>query len=195
MILNAVFLVTCIPVLTAGAAISAGYETIFVLYRQKDPSVVRTYLAAFRSSFRDATLLFLPVALAGVFLAADLLVIYQVIGPAYRFLQYPVWLLVYLLASVAIYAFPLLGHYPARGKQLVKNAVLLSLANVPTTVFILVVHGAILWYALSSPLALAVTVTLGVFFGCGLVMGVCGFFLLRAFERAEIAASDRNGEN
>lgn len=187
MLVNLCFLLTCVPIFTIGAAISAAYAAIFAILREKDPSVVAVYLRALRKNFKSATLLWLPLLTLLAFFAADLYVIYVVIDPQYRLLQIPVWIFVFCLLSVMIYAFPLLARYDTTGKQLIQNALLLSLANVPTTIFVVVLHGVVFWVAGTSLLNLAVVVTLGVFFGCAALLAICGFFLLRVFERTEAA--------
>ena len=100
-LMNICFVITSLPIFTIGASLTALYRTTISL-KENDPEWVHTsYLKAFRKNFRQATFLWLILLAAGIFLSADLYVIYEVIDPVYRWLQYPVWLLVILLLCIA----------------------------------------------------------------------------------------------
>lgn len=140
MVLNFFFIITSLPVFTIGASICAAYHITLKLADGEEPYIIKGYFKAFRENFRQATLLWIPLLFAIIFFSADLFIIYNVIDKRYEFLQIPVWIFIFVIVSLIIYAFPLLSSYESSTKQLLKNAVLLSLANFPTTIFISVLH-------------------------------------------------------
>ena len=184
-VLNFLFILSCIPVFTIGAAISATYCITFKIIDGEEPYIIKGYIKAFKENFKQATLLWLPLLLGGVFFGADLFIIYFIIDSSYTFLQFPVWIFIFILVSLAIYAFPLLSCYQCDTKQLLKNAVLLSIANFPTTVFIVVLHLCILYIASSSGRSLVIVGSLALFFGCAGIIYFCSLFLLRIFQKCE----------
>ena len=64
-ILNVIYLVTCLPVVTIGAASTALYTVCFRLGTDREGSLVKGYFRAFRDEFRQATLIWLFLLLFG----------------------------------------------------------------------------------------------------------------------------------
>ena len=59
MILNIVFLITCIPIVTIGAAwTSLSYVTL-KMSRDEESYIVKSYFKAFRQNFRQATVIWI----------------------------------------------------------------------------------------------------------------------------------------
>lgn len=185
MVLNFFFIITSLPVFTIGASVCAAYHITLKLAEGEDPYIIKTYFKSFRENFKQATLLWIPILFAIAFFSADLFIIYNVIDKSYDFLQFPVWIIIFVIVSLIIYAFPLLSSYECSTKQLLKNAVLLSLANVPTTVFIVVLHLGILYIASTSGRNLVIVGSLALFFGFSALMYFCSLFLLRIFKKCE----------
>ena len=59
MILNILTLICCIPLVTAGAAMTALYTMTMRMARNEEGSIVREYFQAFRDNFKQATILWL----------------------------------------------------------------------------------------------------------------------------------------
>ncbi|NSG23771.1 YesL family protein, partial [Blautia wexlerae] len=58
-VLNVLFIITCIPLFTVGAAISALYTVTMKGVRKEDSYIVRSYLSAFKENFKKSTILWL----------------------------------------------------------------------------------------------------------------------------------------
>lgn len=183
MLLNCLFLLTCIPVVTAGAAISAMYYMVLKMHEDEEPSIAKGYFKAIKDNFKQATLIWVPLLFAFAFFAADLYIIYNVIDPSYGWLQVPVWIIIFILLSILIYSFPLLSSFECSTKQLLKNSILLSLGNIPTTIFIVAIQLGILYLCALSGELLVVTGSLALFFGCAGMAYFYALFLGRIFAR------------
>ena len=182
-LLNFLFLLSCIPIITMGAAISALYYMVLKMHKDEEPSIVKGYCKAFKDNFRQATLLWLPLLFAFVFFGADLYIIYNIIPASYLWLQVPVWIIIFILLSILIYAFPLLSSFACSTKQLLKNAVLLSIGNMPTTIFFVVIQIAILYLCMISGELMVVFGSLALFFGCAAMAYFYALFLGRIFAK------------
>lgn len=192
MFLNCLFLLSCIPLITIGAAISAMYYMVLKMHQDEEPSIAKGYFKAMRDNFKQATLVWLPLLFCFIFFGADLYIIYNIIDPSYNWLQVPVWIIIFILISILIYAFPLLSSFECTTKQLLKNAILLSLSNIPTTIFIAAVHIAILYLCFLSNELLVVIGSLALFFGCAAMAYFFALFLGRIFARCmENEAKDK----
>ncbi|MBP3218267.1 MAG: YesL family protein [Lachnospiraceae bacterium] len=184
-LLNVIFIVTCLPIITIGAAITALYHETIAIVKKESTYPARSYFASFKQNFRQATILWSALLVLILFFSADLYVIYNVIDPAYRFLQYPVWLILIGIASVLLYAFPLLATHEETVPQLVRNSFLLSLSNFPFTVFCVVLIALIADFSLHNGSILVGFFSLFLFFGCAAMALLFSVFFVRIFRKAE----------
>ena len=59
MILNILTILLCIPLVTAGSAITALYYVTIKMARGDDPYIVKSYFKSFKENFRQATIIWL----------------------------------------------------------------------------------------------------------------------------------------
>lgn len=184
-LLNILFVISCIPIVTIGAAVCAVYQVIFKFIDQKDPYIIKSYLKALKENFKQATLLWILIVFAGLCINAFLSIIYNVLDKKFEFLQIPVCLLIFLVLSVAVYAFPLLSRYQCGMKQLLKNAIFLSITNIPATVMIAVFPLGILYIASAFDMNLAAVCSLVFTIGCSGIMYIASFVFYHIFQKYE----------
>lgn len=135
MILNLVFLLCCLPVVTIGAAASALYTVAFRIVRGTEGRALGLFFSSFRQCFRRAAPLWLLLALALAVGAIDVWLFAAVPG-ALRLLEIPFALLLLLALFTAGYAFPLLSQFDNSVRGTLKNALILSLGYLPRTVVV-----------------------------------------------------------
>ncbi|WP_421761312.1 DUF624 domain-containing protein [Devosia sp.] len=127
MILNLVFIVTSLPVVTLGASLTALNFTAMRIAKGQCNSVTGDYFRSFRQNFRQATLVGLVLALLGLVLAAWYSVITNLMSGAAEFALLAIWyILVFILATTALFAFPYLASFEGRTREVLRNALLLS---------------------------------------------------------------------
>lgn len=183
LILNLLFLVTSLPIITIGTSITSLYSVTLKLVRHEDCPVVKTYFLSFRDNFKRSTFVWMIQLALLLFIFSDLYVIFYVIENRYLALQVPVFILLFLVLSVIIYAFPLISTYETSIKQLIKNSLLLSLSNVPTTIFIIAFPLLIIYLCGRSSALLIFFFSLLLFFGIAFLAYLYSFFLQRIFDR------------
>ena len=138
-ILNVIYLVTCLPVVTIGAASTAMYTVCFRLGTAREGSLVKGYFRAFRDEFRQATLVWLFLLLFGAASCVNIFIFLSMDGwMHYLFFPFVLFLLVVLM--MVGYAFPLLSQFRNDTKSVIKNALIFSVAYLPRTVLIVVIN-------------------------------------------------------
>ena len=70
--LNMLWILCCIPVFTIGAATTGAYYASLRLMNEDDDAVIQNFFKSFKSNFKQATLLWLPVLAVAAFLALDI---------------------------------------------------------------------------------------------------------------------------
>ena len=74
-VLNLIFILSCIPVITIGASISALYYVCLKMLRGEDPYIWQNYWKAFRQNFKQSTIVWLLFLAAVVILGMDFYII------------------------------------------------------------------------------------------------------------------------
>ena len=143
--LNFLFILTSLPLFTIGSSLCALYNTSIKMIRKEGISIHKNYMHCFRKQFKSATPLWICLFLLCAFFLTDLYIVCFILDRKYVLLQVPFLILLFVLFSIIIYAFPLLSFYEATLKDTLKNAILLSLSNLPTTILILFIPAFLLF--------------------------------------------------
>ncbi len=138
-ILNILFLVTCLPLFTIGAASAALNDMCIRMAANEEGGILRGYFRAFGRNFRQGTGIFLLLALFGGITCFNLFYFSAQRGMLYS-LRYLSVLLLALTAMVWSYAFPLQSHFQNSVLGTLKNALLLSIAHLPRTLVLTVLQ-------------------------------------------------------
>lgn len=133
LILNLVFLATCIPLVTIGAASTALYTVCFRMGTEREGKLLRTYFRAFRDDFLQSTVLWLLILLFGAASLVNAYVFYVMPG-AIRWAFVLFLFLFVLLLLVAAYIFPLLSQFSNSAGATLKNALIFALGYLPRSV-------------------------------------------------------------
>ncbi len=184
-ILNLIFVVTALPVVTVGMALSALYTVAMKLARGEDPSVLREYIRAFWRNRKPATICWLIMAAAGALIFLDFRLAGAFGGTLYTVVRlllamiFGVWMLTFL------YLFPYIARFENTVFHSVKNALFLSAAHLPSTVMMLVISIGLIVVTLFTSRTFVIG-TIGWFFaGFAAVAYVQSFLLSRIFAKYE----------
>lgn len=127
--LNIVFVISCIPIITIGAAFTALYAMMFKIQRKDDYTVVREYFMEFRSNFKRGTISWLIIVLVCVALWGQYTYVCNFEGGLVSF--YSIALVVEGVIFVLIlpFVFPLLAYFDNTVGNTFKNAFFLAISN------------------------------------------------------------------
>lgn len=139
MYINLLFIIFSLPLFTMGAAFSAMYSTLFKMLHGDDPFIGKTFVKAFKSSFKQATTMWLPIAIFEILFIIGIYITLFILDPMYNMLQYPLSISFFLLLCISNYIFPQIALFNQTNSVTLKNAVLLAISNFPTTLFMIVV--------------------------------------------------------
>ncbi len=141
MILNALFILCSLPVVTLGASLSALHRVIQDIVYDQDNGIIKTFFRAFRQNFKQATVVWLVLLLVIVSLVCDVLLVMGYFSGTVRTVMYIlIAILAALVASVAAYLFPLLTRYENTLRQHVYNALILALIKLPRTLLLVLME-------------------------------------------------------
>lgn len=184
-ILNLIFVVTSLPVITIGTALSALYTVAMKLARGEEPSILKEYMKAFRRNMKPATISWLFMAAAGVFIFVDFRLVGVFSGTAYTVMRlllamiFGVWVLTFL------YLFPYIARFENTVFHSIKNALFLSAAHVPSTVMMLVISVGLIVATLFTSRTFVIGTIAWFFAGFAVVAYTQAFLFVRIFAKYE----------
>ena len=157
MVLNILFCVTGIPLITIGASWTALYSVTLKMVRDEESSVSRSYFRSFRQNFKQATLLWLGVLVVLALLVLDIRVLNGMAGgTAPGLLRVGVEILALLGIMVLQYLFPSLARFEASLADTLKNACMMVLAHLPKTALMTAAAVGAVWITLINNTTIAV---------------------------------------
>lgn len=141
MLLNFLAVICCLPIVTGGASITAMYYVTLKMARNEDPYILKNFFKSFKENFRQATVIWVVLLVIVYALYMDWKIVTEVMsGTAATVMEVLLLVIIVLVAMVALYTFPVLARFDNTIKVTVKNALLMSIAKLPKTVWMLVIH-------------------------------------------------------
>ena len=143
--LNILWLLCCIPIVTAGPSTVAFYYAMINLVRGEEGYVHQDFFRSFRQNFKQGMLAGLLLMAVGGFLAADVYIAYKSGKGIYTFLMVFFSILFVIWSFVALYTMPLLAKFENTLRNTLIWAFTLSIKNLPQTLFMLFTVVLALW--------------------------------------------------
>ena len=181
-ILNILWLLCCLPVVTAGAATTAMYYTIFQYITKQDDGALKPFFKAFRENFKTVTPVWLVNLLIGAALGAE--VFYLHFGTQ-LWLKVIFAVLAFLYAGVSAYLYPIFARYHTTRKQALLNSIALSTRHLFTTVCVVILNAVPVAILLLAPEIFWKTIFFWTIGGFSLIAYLCGRMIFTVLKRYE----------
>ena len=193
--LNVMWLICCIPIITIGASTTALYTVMLRMVKNEEGYIFRGFLKAFKSNFKQSTLIWLILLLLGIVWTVDFRVAGFMPGMAGIILSAIFLALGFILLSVMIYIFPLTARYENGIKATFKNALILTVAKLPYTFLMVAIVVAAVFASLWSAFTQLFSLPLWLIIGGALIAWVNSYILRRVFVVFEGSDSRTEEEN
>ena len=141
-ILNILWLVCCIPVVTIGASTTAMYHVIRHWQKDSVSSVVRDFFQSFKEDFKQATPVYLILLIPTTAVVMNAMLIFNpensAAVPSYLLVIWFISALILLFISSFVY--PVMAFFADSIFKTLRNAMVLALANLPRTILISILN-------------------------------------------------------
>lgn len=139
-ILNLLWVICCIPIVTIGASTTALYYVMLKMARNEESHVAKMFFRAFRQNLKQGCILTIIFIAAGLLLYVDVTHIFSWQSDV-KTLLLGIFVGIIVAALVIVsYAFPLLAQFENTIANTIKNAFMMGIANLPYTIVILVLN-------------------------------------------------------
>mgnify|MGYP001589585732 CR=1 FL=1 len=185
-VLNLMMLLLCIPLVTAGAAMTALYKTLFDI-RQQNGRTVIGFWQTFRAEFRPALSLGLLTILALAAYGGYLYLLYPQLAAERAWAWITVAAIGALFFFPMTFVFPLFAKFQNTVKKTIVNAFYMSIRHIPVTLLFLAMQCAWPMSMFLMPQQAPFIVLAWLFFGISLPAYLVSGLFLRVFKQyAEI---------
>lgn len=188
--LNIYFTISCIPVITIGAAFTALYTVTNKMVRNEDGPIRQEYWTAFRANLKQGIIIWVIDLIYIALMAAEYLYVIQNSDQLSRFLFILVSVEFFLFAFAFPLQFPILARYDNTTGRIILNSLVLAMSYLGTwfKMFFIWALPFVLYY-------FNLKIRLYTWYLWGLVLTaifayICSMFLTGFYDRLETRESD-----
>lgn len=184
-ILNCLFTLTSIPIVTIGASFTAMYSVTFKMVRNEDVPIKDGYFKAFKRNFKQSTTLWVGLLVVFYLIYLQLKNVMSTTAKSGNFLVMVVGMQLMFLSFLIPLLFPMIARYENTNFNMLKNSLLASFLHLGTwaTVFFLWMIPVMLY--LLKPNLFFYTWYLWLVFLSAFVAYTCSFRLRNMFDKIE----------
>ena len=186
--LNVLWLLGCIPIVTAGASTVAMHTVLLSYINRKDDAVLKPFFRAFRENFRTVTPLWLMNLLVGAVMVAE--IVYLAAGAElWLKVVFGVLLLIYGVATS--YLYPLLARYETTARQALLNSFMLPVRHLLSSVCVVTLNVLPVFLLVAFPELFWKSILLWTVIGFSLIAYLDLKILLPVFQKYEPATEEK----
>ena len=137
--LNLLCIICCIPIVTAGASLTALYYVTMKIVRNEEAYIFRSFFRSFKQNFKQATVINIIMLAAAALLYIDTNIAGKMGQPAGKILGMIFAAFTLLYVMILLYVYPLLAKFYNSVKNTFKNAILMAIRHLPYTILMLLI--------------------------------------------------------
>ena len=174
-VLNILWMICCIPIITIGPATTAAYYVALRLANDEDGYIIKNFFKSFKENFRQGVIIGVIMTILGVFFAYDFFLYRQLTGGIMKTLSMILLGIMVMYLFTLTYVFPILAKFVNSVKRTIINAFYMSIRHIAATIVMLIIAAAVvgLTFLVFPPL---------IILGFGLIAFLQAYFLRRVFS-------------
>ena len=155
-LLNILWLLTSIPIVTLGAATAALYSVMMSIAEKKEGYIIKDYWKAFCRNFKQSTVVWILLLFLGACLWFDLTFIGVVPGLFRQIGTVVLGAVLIFYFMECIFVFPLIAKFENSTGNMIKNALLIPVSRLPYALMILFMTGAAIMVTFLNPMTIMI---------------------------------------
>lgn len=184
-ILNLLWLICSLPIITIGASTTALYSVMLKLVKNEEGYIAKGFLKAFKENFKQSTLMWLLFIVLWSILIIDFFSLKFMPEGFAPIFQVLFLVMGSLLVGMQTYAFSLQARFENSIKNTLKNALLLVFAKLPYTLLILIMSIGPVIATMWTIRTLMLGMLFWFFVGAALIAWLNSLLLRHIFEKLE----------
>lgn len=138
-LLNVVFFICCIPIVTIGPAITAMFYVTLKMAKNEESYIFRSFFHSFKQNLKQGIIIHVILLLLGLVLFGDFYITGHMVAK-YNTVMRVLLLVVSIFYGLEyLYVYPVLAKFDNSVKNTMRNAILMAIRHLPQTVLMSIV--------------------------------------------------------
>lgn len=140
-ILNLLFIISCIPIITIGTSITSMYYVALKMVRDENSSVIKLFIKSFKENFKISTIVWtlMIVVLSVLFIDFKIIGLISSKGLS-LILRVSSIMISIMFIFLFTYVFPIIAKFENSIKNTIINSILISVQNLPFTIIMVILN-------------------------------------------------------
>lgn len=179
--LNLLTIMMCIPVVTAGAALTAKDYMCYKLVKNEEPGITKGFFHSFKQNFKQATIIWLMMLVVLFFVVVDVLFAMGLEGTGINVVRAIFYAIAFFVYIACIMIFPVLARFDNTIKGTIRSGLHMTVAILPRAIlmgvlYIIPIYVGLHWFAV---------IPIVIMFGISAPGYVSAMLYRKAFEQIE----------
>lgn len=136
--LNILTMICCIPIVTAGASLTAMHYMALKIVRNEECYITRGFFKSFKENFKQATIIWLLLLLITLIIVGDIFIMRDSGIEFSNVMKVIITVAGVLVLFTATFVFPVLARFENTVFRTIKNAFMMSILQFPKTIAMIV---------------------------------------------------------
>ena len=140
-ILNLLCIISCLPIITIGASVTATYFVALQMVRNEETYIIREFIKGFKENFIFSTKVWSIILIIGLVLSFDFYISRLILNEYMRItLQFILTIVSIIFVFLLTYVFPIISKFENTIKNTMINSILISIQHLPKTIFMVLIN-------------------------------------------------------
>lgn len=140
-ILNLLCIISCLPIITIGASVTATYFVALQMVRNEETYIIREFIKGFKENFIFSTKVWSIILIIGLVLSFDFYISRLILNEYMRItLQFILTIVSIIFIFLLTYVFPIISKFENTIKNTMINSILISIQHLPKTIFMVLIN-------------------------------------------------------
>ena len=140
-ILNLLCIISCLPIITIGASVTATYFVALQMVRNEETYIIREFIKGFKENFIFSTKVWSIILIIGLVLSFDFYISRLILNEYMRItLQFILTIVSIIFVFLLTYVFPIISKFENTIKNTMINSILISIQHLPKTIFMIFIN-------------------------------------------------------
>lgn len=138
--LNVLTIICCLPIITAGASLTAMNYVVLKIVRDEETYITKSFFKSFKDNFIQGTIIWILFVLAGLILIGDFMIMRDSNFQFSNIIQIAIMVAAILVLLDAVFVFPVLAKFDNTVGKTIKNALMIGIMQFPKAILMIILY-------------------------------------------------------
>lgn len=185
LVLNVLFIITSLPIVTMGASLTALYSMTLKMVRDEESHIIKGYFRAFKNSFFLSTKSFLVFLVLSLLMIANIVIAFGQSAIYFLLIQMASTVFLCIIGIYSIFFFPVLARFDFTFKQILIHISHMIITHISMFLLIIALNVPFVFLGIFSVHTALFTIIFFLIIGVSLLAYIQSFIFRKIFEDYE----------